>query len=86
MHPNPCGGKLLATGYQLLANTIEVTDMLGCVMLRNEASVFSPYSIQKSQYTIDVSTLLSGIYLIKVTVKNGNAKIDKFVYECYANG
>ncbi|MFM2049314.1 MAG: hypothetical protein RI955_1862 [Bacteroidota bacterium] len=57
MYPNPCGGKLLITGYQLLGNTIELTDMLGCGMLRNEASLFSPYSIQKSQYTIDVSAL-----------------------------
>ncbi|MEY4876570.1 MAG: hypothetical protein RL708_1719 [Bacteroidota bacterium] len=69
MYPNTCGGKLLVTGYQLLANTIEITDMLGCVMLRNEASVFSPYSIQKSQYTIDVSALSSTFILLKQLIK-----------------
>jgi UPF0716 family protein affecting phage T7 exclusion len=76
--PEYLWGKVI--GYQLLANTIEITDMLGCVMLRNEASK-TISNIQSSITNIQVEDLSSGVYFIKATVKNGNIKIDKFVYE-----
>jgi hypothetical protein len=73
VYPNPCGEKLLVTGYQLLGNTLEITDVLGRVCS------IPPYERGLGGFELNVSTLPSGIYFIKATDVNGNVKNGKFV-------
>ncbi|MFM2048687.1 MAG: hypothetical protein RI955_1235 [Bacteroidota bacterium] len=75
VYPNPCGEKLLVTGYQLLGNTIEIMDVLGRVVFQQIKNSLT------QQIQIDVSILQSGIYFIKATDTNGNVINGKFVKE-----
>jgi hypothetical protein len=79
VYPNPCGEKLLVTGYQLLGNTVEIMDVLGRVMLRNEASNQQIKNSLTQQIQIDVSGLSKGLYFIKATDTNGNIYYAKFL-------
>ncbi|MEY2829199.1 MAG: hypothetical protein RIQ33_1057 [Bacteroidota bacterium] len=81
VYPNPCGEKLTVSGYQLLVNTIEVTDVLGRVLLRDEASNQQINNSSTQQIQLDVSSLPQGIYFIKATDSNGNLMNGKFVKE-----
>lgn len=81
IYPNPCGEKLLVISDKLLVNTIEVTDVLGRVMLKNEASNQLINKSSNQQIQLDVSTLSNGIYFIKVMDINGNEMNRKFVKE-----
>ncbi|MEY2829739.1 MAG: hypothetical protein RIQ33_1597 [Bacteroidota bacterium] len=81
VYPNPCGEKLLVTGYQLLGNTIEVTDVLGRILQRDEASNQQINNSSTQQIQLDVSSLPNGIYFIKATDMNGNLMNGKFVKE-----
>ncbi|MFM2049172.1 MAG: Secretion system C-terminal sorting domain, partial [Bacteroidota bacterium] len=81
VYPNPCGEKLLVTGYQLLGNTVEIMDVLGRVMLRNEAYNQKINKLSTQQLQLDVSALQNGIYFIKATDTNGNVMNGKFVKE-----
>ncbi|MFM2049117.1 MAG: hypothetical protein RI955_1665 [Bacteroidota bacterium] len=75
IYPNPCGEKLLVTGYSLLVNTIEITDVLGRVVFQQIKNSLT------HQIQIDVSTLQSGIYFIKATDDKGFSQTAKFVKE-----
>jgi hypothetical protein len=81
VYPNPCGEKLSVTGHQPLVNTIEVTDVLGRVLLRDEASNQQINNPSTQQIQLDVSTLPNGIYFIKSTDTKGNMMNGKFVKE-----
>ena len=75
IYPNPCGEKLLVTGYSLLVNTIEVTDLLGRIQ-----------NVKVEKLTTDdlrltTENLPSGVYFIKATDTNGNVMNGKFVKE-----
>ncbi|MFM2049242.1 MAG: hypothetical protein RI955_1790, partial [Bacteroidota bacterium] len=75
IYPNPCGEKLLVTGYQLLVNTIEITDVLGRVYS------IPPYERGLGGLELNTENLPSGIYFIKATDNKGNVFNAKFVKE-----
>ena len=75
VYPNPCGEKLLVTGYQLLGTTIEVTDLLGRIQ-NVKVEKLSTNDLQ-----LMTEYLPSGIYFIKATDVNGNVSVRKFVKE-----
>jgi hypothetical protein len=89
IYPNPVKESLVINcKYPELnreVSTIEVTDLLGRVMLSSEYSErASNQQINKSstqQLQLDVSTLSNGIYFIKATDTLGNSLIGKFVKE-----
>jgi uncharacterized repeat protein (TIGR01451 family) len=75
IYPNPCGEKLLVTGYSLLVNTIEITDVLGRVVFQQIKNSLT------QQIQIDVSSLSNGLYFIKATDDKGFSQTAKFVKE-----
>ncbi|MEN9522446.1 MAG: hypothetical protein RL065_823 [Bacteroidota bacterium] len=78
LYPNPCKDKLLVTGYELLINTIEVTDVLG----RIQNCSIAQYLIRNTEnYQLNTENLPSGIYFIKATDTNGSVSVGKFVKE-----
>jgi hypothetical protein len=84
IYPNPCGEKLLVTGYQLLDNTIQITDVLGRTQMVRQANHDGSSIVSHAEersISIDVSALPSGIYFIKATDTNGNVMNGKFVKE-----
>jgi len=72
IYPNPAKQSIVISHLSLV-NTIEVVDVLGRVMLRNEASVLSQI--------INIEDLPSGVYFIKVIDIKGNVLNGKFVKE-----
>jgi hypothetical protein len=88
VYPNPCGEKLLVTGYQSrtfgIGNTLEITDVLGRILMVRQAhhdGITVVGHADEGSISINVETLPSGVYFIKATDKNGNVKIGKFVKE-----
>ncbi|MEY4876513.1 MAG: hypothetical protein RL708_1662 [Bacteroidota bacterium] len=84
IYPNPCGEKLLVTGYQLLDNTIQIMDVLGRTQMVRQANHDGSSIVghaEEGSISIDVSALPSGIYFIKATDVNGNVMNGKFVKE-----
>ncbi|MEY4877470.1 MAG: hypothetical protein RL708_2620 [Bacteroidota bacterium] len=84
IYPNPCGEKLLVTGYQLLVNTIEVTDVLGRILMVRQAhhdGISVVGHADEGSISINVETLPSGIYFLKATDTKGNIMNAKFVKE-----
>jgi hypothetical protein len=79
IYPNPAKQSVVISS-QSLVNTIEITDVLGRVMLRNEASKTISNN-QSSITNIEVSELPSGIYFIKATDTKGNTMNGKFIKE-----
>jgi hypothetical protein len=79
VYPNPCGEKLLVTGYQSrtfgIGNTLEITDVLGRVC------TIPPFERGLGGLDLNVSALPSGIYFIKASDTNGNSRNGKFVKE-----
>ncbi len=75
IYPNPASTELRIKNDELRIEKVEVVNMLGSVVLRNEASIIhnSPY------ITIDISTLSNGVYFIKATDDNGFKYTTKFV-------
>ena len=75
IYPNPASTELRIKNEELGIEKVELVNILGSVMLSNEASI-----IHNSSYiTIDISTLSNGIYFIKVTDGNGYKHTTKFV-------
>ncbi|MFM2225676.1 MAG: hypothetical protein RJA07_1878 [Bacteroidota bacterium] len=72
VYPNPCSDKLLVNGYSLIGNRIEVKDILGrtCILIAH----------QKSEI-VNIESLPSGIYILKITDANSNVMNGKFVKE-----
>jgi len=68
VYPNPTNGVLTVVikNYELgITNQVEVYNMLG-------EKVHSQFTINNSQFTIDLSNNPSGVYLYKVTAQDGN--------------
>jgi hypothetical protein len=88
VYPNPASQSIVISyrspESNREVNTIEITDVLGRVMLSSECSERASKTIsniQSSITNIEVNELPSGIYFIKATDTNGNVKIGKFVKE-----
>jgi hypothetical protein len=79
VYPNPCGEKLLVTSYQLLVNTIEVTDVLGRILLVRQAHYDVGSHAEERSISIDVTNYPSGLYFLKATDEKGNSYNAKFV-------
>jgi uncharacterized repeat protein (TIGR01451 family) len=78
VYPNPVNDKLLVTGYQLLVNTIEVTNVLGQL----QHCSITQYSIHNTEnYQLNTANLSSGTYFIKATDTKGKIYYSKFVKE-----
>jgi hypothetical protein len=80
VYPNPASQSIVIS-HQPLVNAIEVTDVLGRVILRNEASNQQINNSSTQQIQFDVSSLPNGIYFIKATDTKGNMMNGKFVKE-----
>jgi hypothetical protein len=82
IYPNPTNEWLSINDKWLAINTIEITDMLGRVMV--SLSNHINQQIKKSstqQIQIDVSGLSNGLYFVKATDSKGNVMNAKFVKE-----
>jgi hypothetical protein len=80
IYPNPAE-EWIVVSLKSLVNTIEILDVLGRVMLRNEASNQQINKLSTQQLKLDVSALPNGIYFIKITDEKGNVVNGKFVKE-----
>jgi hypothetical protein len=63
IYPNPTGGKLQVTSYELRVESIEIFDMMGRCM-------WSQYSVLNTQYSIDISHLPAGTYIMRIAAGN----------------
>jgi len=75
IYPNPCDDKLLVTGYGLLVNTIEITNLLG------QKQNIIVERLTTNDLRLMTKDLPSGIYFIKASDVNGNVLNGKFVKE-----
>jgi hypothetical protein len=83
VYPNPAS-QLIVISHQLLVNTIEITNVLGRILMVRQAhhnGITVVGHAEERSISINVETLPSGIYFIKATDKNGNLKVGKFVKE-----
>jgi len=77
VYPNPANSNLTIVfpdNYNASNNALEILDVTG------RSIVNSPLTIHNSQMSVDVSTLPSGMYFIKIG--NGNSsQLEKFIKE-----
>ncbi|MFM2226584.1 MAG: hypothetical protein RJA07_2786 [Bacteroidota bacterium] len=82
VYPNPTNEWLTINDKWLTINTIEITDMLGRVMVSLSNHINQQIKNSSTQpLQIDVSTLPNGIYFIKTIDVKGNQLNAKFVKE-----
>ena len=80
IYPNPANEWLIVNGEWLIRNTkIEMYDMLGHVILRNETP--APTASERARLRLDVSTLSNGIYFLKATFNNGFVATKKIIVQ-----
>lgn len=72
--PNPASEQLTVYTNQLAVNAICITDALGKIVLN-----LSPVS--KSVTQLDIKSLASGVYFVKVKMQEGSVTVKKFVRE-----
>lgn len=77
LYPNPVGEKLFVNRYSLIVNGIEVYDEIGRKVIETKISDDDT----SSPLAIDVSSLNSGVYLVRLMIKDGNVVSQKFVKE-----
>jgi hypothetical protein len=65
VYPNPTTGKLQVTSYKLQVTGIEVLDIMGKIVS------FHHLITSSSDHQIDISSLNSGIYFIKIATEQG---------------
>jgi uncharacterized repeat protein (TIGR01451 family) len=75
IYPNPCASQLKIKNYELEMEGIRIYNVLGEVVLQSKIN--NP----KSEITLDVSALQSGIYFIQLTTINQQLTNKKFVKE-----
>ncbi len=73
VYPNPFGSQLTVNSKQLTCATITITDILGRELFRQKSNL-------KSEI-INLNSLTSGLYFLKVTDQNGITQIKKIVKE-----
>ncbi len=71
--PNPSDGKFQVKWNGIKANTLEITDILGNIIVE--------FRIKNSVMDLDLTSQPKGIYLIKITDSSGNFAIKKIVKE-----
>jgi hypothetical protein len=71
IYPNPATTVLNLSSTEMMDFTISVTDVTGRVVLREK--------VLDSFYPVDVSSLTSGIYLLRLETPEGANKMVKFV-------
>ena len=71
IYPNPTTTALNLSSTEMMDMTISITDITGRVIQTEK--------VMDSFYTIDVSNLSSGIYLLRLESNDGASKIVKFV-------
>ena len=71
IYPNPATTTLNLSSTEMMDFTISVTDVTGRVVLREK--------VLDSFYPVDVSSLTSGIYLLRLETPEGATKTMKFV-------
>jgi len=71
IYPNPATTVLNLSSTEMMDMTISITDITGRVIMREK--------IMDSFYTVDVSSLTSGIYLLRLETPEGANKMVKFV-------
>ncbi len=76
--PNPAESQLAVYSEQLAGSTIEIIDLTGREMLRLPRT---DYSTRNNRVVVDVSSLPSGIYFLKVTDAQGSVTVKKVVKE-----
>ncbi|MFM2225116.1 MAG: hypothetical protein RJA07_1318 [Bacteroidota bacterium] len=82
IYPNPAHEWLTINDKWLIEKTIEITDVLGRVMVSLSNHINQQIKNSSTQQIqIDVSGLPNGIYFIKATQVNGNVMNGKFVKE-----
>jgi hypothetical protein len=85
IYPNPSKDKLLVSSNQFKVNTIEVTDLLGQIVLAVAPSplVVNPDAIgeRAGVRSINIENLPSGIYFIRAIDEKGFQQVSKFVKE-----
>jgi hypothetical protein len=74
IYPNPAEKELKIKDFKLAIKSVEVIDMIGNIMLNVE------FPISNVERKINVSSLISGIYFIKVTTDMGSV-VKKFIKE-----
>jgi hypothetical protein len=75
VYPNPVKDELLVVSYQLLVNTIEVTNLLG------EQQNVKVEKLNTENYKLRTEYLANGLYFIKALDSKGNILNGKFVKE-----
>ncbi len=78
IYPNPVESQLTVYSKQLAGSTIEIVDLTGREMLRLPRTDYSP---RNDKMVVDVSSLPSGIYFVKVIFKDGSVTVKKVVKE-----
>ncbi|MEI7803203.1 MAG: T9SS type A sorting domain-containing protein, partial [Bacteroidota bacterium] len=74
LYPNPATEQLIIDNGQLIIKEIEISDALGRIQ-RCE------FKVQRPSTQIDIHSLPSGIYFIKVYFADGSMEVRRFVKE-----
>ena len=73
IYPNPCTDKLVVICDKLLLSKVEITDMLGGLVIQQlNNSINQPFQV-------DVSTLSNGIYFIRIIGTDNLFASQKFI-------
>ena len=82
--PNPASTQLTVRSMQLAISSIQITDLTGRELLNENLSGVIASVITKQSQTLlslDIHSLSSGIYFIKVQLSDGSVGVRKFVKE-----
>ena len=69
IYPNPTNGQLQITNYELRIENIEIFDMMGKCVATVETGRAT--SLQQTTTTLDLSSLPTGVYFIRIQTENG---------------
>ena len=76
VQPNPTDGILHITATDGEIARVEMTDMFGRITMVGTQNLAAPPS---PKYTVDLSSLPSGMYLLRVTLRDGTVRTEKVV-------
>jgi hypothetical protein len=73
IHPNPAKNELFITSKNTTGNlSIKILNIAGKLLSKQDVAI-------ENQTSIDISSLTSGIYFLKIKDENGNTTIKKFI-------
>jgi photosystem II stability/assembly factor-like uncharacterized protein len=76
VHPNPTNDILHITATDGEIARVEMMDMFGRITMVGTQNLASPPS---PEYTVDLSSLPAGLYLLRVTLRDGTVRTEKVV-------